>query len=298
MVVVCKALDFFKRDEDIDEFETKKIATVMDDGEEGQVYENDEVALLDRVQEALLKTSALKFQNVVKDKEERDGIVWSKTNDRKMKNAVLRAVFVVDGTVEMCAAWEWNKGSRKRKKKACKICLHREVVELDEHTQLFRVITDPKTSGFRPREWVVKGVWRSERGGGVLVVYEDVDEPKRWPLDKAFVRVKCKYLWKFDRLEGLANGLPQTRVSYSEQVDLKGYHVHASLASRHERHQMANSIGLDFGDLIVGFMKEDLEQRLKADEATRSAIAKDLKEQRVGGTGGEMRRRERGRSLA
>lgn len=166
MVVVCKALDFFKRDEDIDEFETKKIATVMDDGEEGQVYENDEVALLDRVQEALLKTSALKFQNVVKDKEERDGIVWSKTNDRKMKNAVLRAVFVVDGTVEMCAAWEWNKGSRKRKKKACKICLHREVVELDEHTQLFRVITDPKTSGFRPREWVVKGVWRSERGGG------------------------------------------------------------------------------------------------------------------------------------
>ena len=133
-----------------------------------------------------------------------------------------RAVTVVDAAAEDCAAWEWAKMTRQRIKLGLEGGdLERNIVKLNDHTELYHVVIDLGVPGFQPREWLSKTVWKKQDDESLGVVYEDF-EHKDFPEQSGkYVRASSVTFWKFEELPP-RGGVPQTKVSFSQRVDPKG----------------------------------------------------------------------------
>ena len=135
-----------------------------------------------------------------------------------------RAVAVIDAAIADCAAWEYASMTRERMKTHHKFGgLDRAVVKLTNHSELYHLAIDLGVKTFAPREWLTKGGWKILDEDTMIICYEDVEDD-RFPVGagKGYVRASSVALWKYERLPE-TSGIPQSRVTYVQQVDLKGF---------------------------------------------------------------------------
>ena len=86
-----------------------------------------------------------------------------------------RGITVVDTTLQDCAAWEWALSTREKSKSYCEGSgLEKNIVKLNDHSQLFHVVYDLGIPGSQPREWLTKIVWKKQDDGSLVNVFEDV----------------------------------------------------------------------------------------------------------------------------
>ena len=173
-----------------------------------------------------------------------------------------RAVAIIDAAIADCAAYEYASVTRERMKGHQDFGgLERKAVKLTNHSNLYHVAIDLGVKTFAPREWLTKVVWKMVDEDTMIVCYEDVEDG-RFPVGagKGFVRASSGTFWKFERLPEV-RGYPQTRVTYVQQVDLKGFIPALVMNSRVVQ-------SLEF----LSTMRKTFDNSLEIDAGRRAAI--------------------------
>ncbi|GMH73697.1 hypothetical protein TL16_g06259 [Triparma laevis f. inornata] len=270
------AINEFRQDEKVDAADRKEKATFMREHGQEIVYDEEENALLERVRQ--------KFEDSLKDgegwKQLKSPDVFVKmeaTFEEWGSSAVVgRAVTVVDATVEDCAAWEYLKMSRAQLNVHYKSGgggLDRKVVNITDHSDIYHLAMDFGVSSFAPREWLMKCVWKMLDANTMLVGIEDTED-NNFPIGagKKYVRASATAFWKYERLNE-ENGAPQTKVTYYQQADLRGF-IPKFVANVRITDALEN----------LSLMREKFDKSLEIDGGRRVEIAKKIKlEEEAGG---------------
>ncbi|GMI09905.1 hypothetical protein TrLO_g15291 [Triparma laevis f. longispina] len=221
---VQSAIDEFRQDEKVDAEAVRTLAETMQNVSSCSVYTEEEIASLEQVR--------IKYEVSLKDG-------WKKLNSpdsRVSMESILedgkpvmagRAVTIVDASIFEAAAWERSKLTRKAMKLHYDFGgLDRDLVSFNDHSYLYRTAIDLGVAGFASREWLMWGVWKMADENTLLVGGSDAED-ERFPVSarskgaKKYVRASSTFLWKYERLPEI-KGIPQTRVTYCQQIDLKG----------------------------------------------------------------------------
>ena len=123
--------------------------------------------------------------------------------------------------------------------------------------------------GFSEREFLLQGVWRWEKGASsrhtLHIGYESVESEKA-PIRSGRVRGDCAVFWVFEEKEGIVDAfgsvVPQTEVSYTVRLDLKGFIPREIVAPRG---------GAQLSFLVA--MREEFENSGRVDGGRRKRIA-------------------------
>ena len=99
--------------------------------------------------------------------------------------------------------------------------LDRDLLEINHHQNIYHVVYDLSIPRFLPRQWVARIVWKWEEDKKELtVVYDDVKHDafaEREEYLSASSTAMCTY-----KQEAEVGEIPQTKVTYTVQVDLGG----------------------------------------------------------------------------
>jgi hypothetical protein len=136
-------------------------------------------------------------------------------------NGVARGNTVVDASVEECAVWEMCKASRENWKHHVDFGgLERTFRKVNDHGNIYHVVYDLKLPGLSPREWVTLGIWKWKNTSSLEVFAFSADLGD-FPTRENYVRASSLVHYTYDELE-MVSGTPQTRVTMTQSVDLKG----------------------------------------------------------------------------
>lgn len=141
-----------------------------------------------------------------------------------VKTSIGRSTTVIDASVEDCAAWEFARMTRERMQDHYSFGgLVRQVVKVNNHCDIYLTIYDLGVRSFAPREWLVKTVWKVLDENTMIVGVVDTEDA-RFPIcaGKNCVRASSTTFSRYERHPEVA-GVPQTRVTYYQQVDLRGF---------------------------------------------------------------------------
>ena len=232
LAVVQDATDEFRQDEKVDAAERRELAILMREAWEDEVYSEEEEALIQRVRQKFevsldeSKWKLLKSPDIFVKMES----IFEE--EKKSAAGIGRAITVVDASLEECAAWELARMTREVIKRQIDFgCLDREIVKLNNHAELFHNVIDLGVRGFDCREWLLKGVWKMIDQNTMLTGFEDIEHGD-FPIGaKNHVRASAGAFWKYEQLDDVA-GIPRTRVTYIQQMDLKGFIPHAVINSK------------------------------------------------------------------
>ncbi|GMH55451.1 hypothetical protein TL16_g01910 [Triparma laevis f. inornata] len=249
---VQEAIDEFRQDEKVDAAELREKATFIRERGQDEEYSEEENALLERVRKKF--EGSLKEGNWKQLKSPDVFVKMGATFEESGSSAAIgRAITVVDATIEDCATLEYARMTRKEMK------LHYDF--------------DFGVGSFAPREWLVKCVWKMVDENTIIVGVEDIEDDS-FPhgAGKKYVRASSGAFWKYERLPD-KNGVPQTRVAFYQQADLKGFIPAFVVNSK-----------------IVGYleylstMRKKFDKSLDIDARRRAEIAKKIKlEEDAGG---------------
>ena len=218
-----EAIDEFRQDDRIDAADMEEFSGLIKGCWRQEVYSEEEEALLQRVCqkfEGSLEEIKWKRLNSPDTFVKMDGIF----EEGRSTAMIGRAVTIVDASIEECAAWEHARMSRKRMKEHHNFGgLEKSVVKLTNHSELYYLVVDLGGKTIAPREWLTKVVWKMVSEDTMMVGFEDTKDNNFPPgAGKGYVRASSGCLWKYERLPEVL-GIPQTRVTYTQQVDLKGF---------------------------------------------------------------------------
>jgi len=210
--VASEIRERFEKDDEVDQTDRDELARVI--GEEEQVYTAEELTLIKKVH---VQLEMLEWKNF-EELDSPDHLVkMGKIFVDGSSSCVARASVTVDASVEECAAWEMAAMSRERVKNAGS--LERSLTRINEHHCVVRVVHDFKVPGFQPREFLTAQVWQ-QQGDKLSVAYDD-DEHEDFPRIPSLVRGLTNIHYEFKKLPPVGS-LPQTRVTYTQQVDPGG----------------------------------------------------------------------------
>ncbi|GMH88273.1 hypothetical protein TL16_g11109 [Triparma laevis f. inornata] len=221
--VVQEAIDKFRQDEEVDAAEVGELAKFIRERAQDEVYSEAENALLERIRQKF--EGSLKEGKCWKPPKSPDVFVnMEATFEEGGSTAIVgRSVTIVDAVIEDCAAREYVKMIREKMSAHCDFGgLEREVVKLNSHNDIYRVVHDLGVPGFAPREWLNRSVWKVVDENTINVGYEDIEDGN-FPIGagKKYARASSIVFLKYERLPEV-NDIPQTRVTYCIQVDLRG----------------------------------------------------------------------------
>jgi hypothetical protein len=99
--------------------------------------------------------------------------------------------------------------------------LGRDLLKINNHRDIFHVVTDLAIPGFLPRQWVVNTVWKWAADKKEITVVGDSVEHDEFPERKEYLRATGTSMFKYKQEAG--NGeISQTKVTYTQQVDVGG----------------------------------------------------------------------------
>jgi hypothetical protein len=205
----------FQRDEEIDAAERARLARTIE--HELQNYAAEERALLERVESSL---GALKKADLVELDSPDPLVKMHCILVEGESSTIMMATTTVDSSVEECAAWDLLKLSREqlRRSKNVEITLNRT----NSHHSVFHFVKDLGVPGFTPREWILESVWMKRGPDTLLTAYEHFPEHASFKRNPKYLRgTSSVVFYKYQRLPPIG-AVPQTRVSFTQQVDLGG----------------------------------------------------------------------------
>ena len=134
---------------------------------------------------------------------------------------ILRAQ-IVDAPIAEVAAWEMAKMSRENQKEHVAFGgLDRNLKKINDHQNIFHAVYDLSIPGFLPRQWVSMLIWKWDEDKHELTVVADSVEHTDFPERKEYLRASGSALHKYKR-EAEVGEIPQTKVTWTQQVDLGG----------------------------------------------------------------------------
>jgi len=203
----------FQRDNEIDKAEGDELARIIKMDEQ-RTYTAEEDMLINKVD---IKLGVLGWEHFEELESPDHHVKMGKIFIDGSSSAVGRGSTIVDASVEDCAAWELAKTSRESLSNSRSLA--RSFAKTNVHHGLFHLVFDLHIPGFLPREFLTEQVWRRQ-GEKLAVAYESVEHDD-FPLNPSYVRGTSTAYWEYEKLQPVG-GLPQTRVTYTPQIDLGG----------------------------------------------------------------------------
>ncbi|GMH92018.1 hypothetical protein TrST_g565 [Triparma strigata] len=264
--VVHEAFDYFRQDNRIDAADRGELSALIVERGNEQVYSEEENAMLQRVSQKF--DGSLEEGKWTKLKSPDVFVRMESVFEKGSSAGVGRAVTVVDASLEDCAAWELMKMSREAMKDHHEWGgLDRKVVELTEHSSLYYVAYDLGVASLAAREWLCARVWKKVDENSMICCYEDAEDENFPPgAGKKYARASSNAFWKYERLHEV-KGIPQTRVTYSLQADLKGL-IPVFIANFKITSTLA----------ALSTMRKKFEKSVEVDASNRAVIAQKIKE--------------------
>jgi hypothetical protein len=120
------------------------------------------------------------------------------------------------------AAWELAKMSRENMKfHVASGGLDRDLVMTNDHQSIYQLAIDLSIPKFLPRQWVQMVVWKWAVDKKELTVVADSVDHTDFPEREEYLRASITYMMQYKQ-EADVGGIPQTKVTYTLQVDLGG----------------------------------------------------------------------------
>jgi hypothetical protein len=119
-------------------------------------------------------------------------------------------------------AWEVARMSRANLKEHVAFGgLDRELKKINDHQRLLHVVFDLSIPRFLPREFVSMHVWRWSEDKQELTTFVDDVEHEGFPRRKDYLRASSTGMLEYKQ-EARVGGCPQTKITYTQRVDLGG----------------------------------------------------------------------------
>lgn len=101
--------------------------------------------------------------------------------------------------------------------------LERALKKINGHHNIYHVVYDLGIPTFKPREFVMSQIWKWTEEDVLTSVGSDVADPE-FPLRSEYLRSSSAVLMTYTKQRSIGEGVltPQTKVSYTQQVDLGG----------------------------------------------------------------------------
>jgi hypothetical protein len=129
---------------------------------------------------------------------------------------------IVDASIAEVAAWELARMSRENQKEHVAFGgLERDLVKINDHQDIFHVVYDLSIPTFLPRQFVSMAVWKWAADKKELTVVAENVENDAFPVRTEYLRASSTVLCKYKK-EAEVGGIPQTKVTWIQQVDLGG----------------------------------------------------------------------------
>jgi hypothetical protein len=129
---------------------------------------------------------------------------------------------VVDAPIAEVAAWEMAKMSRENLKEHVTFGgLDRDLKKINDHQDIYHVVNDLSITTFLPRQFVSMIVWKWDEDKKKLTVVADSVEHTDFPERKEYLRASATSTCTYTQEAGVGE-IPQTKVTYTVQVDLGG----------------------------------------------------------------------------
>jgi hypothetical protein len=129
---------------------------------------------------------------------------------------------IVDAPIAEVAAWELAKMSRESQKGHVAFGgLDRDLVKVNDHQNIFHVVYDFSIPGFLPRQFVTRDVWKWAADKKELVMVVDDVKHESFRERKEYLRASSLAMITYKQ-EADVGEIPQTKVTYTQQVDLGG----------------------------------------------------------------------------
>jgi hypothetical protein len=205
----------FQRDAELDAAELAELARIFKDNT--QIYTADDDEMVGRVTAKIGFLDKASLKTLVSP----DHLVsMSCILGKGDSSTIITASTTVDASMEECAAHDWPKLSRALQKRANNVGM--SVTRINEHRTVFRFVKDLKVPGFMPREWILLGVLKRIDANTMVASHEHVQEHPDFAKDPKYLRgTSSMVLYKYEKLPPI-DGVPQTCVSFTQQVDLGG----------------------------------------------------------------------------
>ncbi|GMI54554.1 hypothetical protein TeGR_g8854 [Tetraparma gracilis] len=136
--------------------------------------------------------------------------------------AIGRATTIVDAPIAEVAAWEMAQMSRENMKGHVAFGgLDRDLKKINDHQNIFHVVYDLSIPTLLPRQFVSRIVWKWDEDKKELTVVADSVEQTDFPERKEYLRASATGMYQYKQ-EAEVGELPQTKFTYTQQVDLGG----------------------------------------------------------------------------
>jgi hypothetical protein len=99
--------------------------------------------------------------------------------------------------------------------------LDRELVKINNHQNISHIVYDLSIPRFLPRQFLSRVVWRWAADKKELRVVADCVEHTDFPVRKEYLRASSTAMFEYKR-EVEIGAIPQTKVTYTQQLDLGG----------------------------------------------------------------------------
>jgi hypothetical protein len=205
----------FQRDDEVDEMERNELAGVIEHRQ--QVYDGVEVELMKLVHDKLGSIKEEDFNEF----ESSDHLVKVQGIIPEGSSVMVgRATTLVDASIAEVAAWELAKMSRVLMHRHTeRNGLQRELKKMNEHHLIFHMGIQFPVPGLRPRQLVLRIVWKWAEGRNELMIYIDSVEHESFPDREGSERMPSTTMIKYKR-EDSESGVAQTKIVWTQQVDV------------------------------------------------------------------------------
>jgi hypothetical protein len=131
-------------------------------------------------------------------------------------------VQTIDAPIAEVAVWEMAKMSRENMQVHVAYGgLDRNLKKINDHQSIFHVVFDLSIPGFKPRQFVTANIWKWGEDKKELTVGVDSVDHGDFPERKEYLRASTTHVWQYKQ-EADMKGVPQTRVTWTVQVDVGG----------------------------------------------------------------------------
>ncbi|GMI56321.1 hypothetical protein TeGR_g5225, partial [Tetraparma gracilis] len=129
---------------------------------------------------------------------------------------------IVDAPIAQVAAWEMAKMSRENMMVHVQDGgLDRNLKKINDHQNIYHVVYDLSIPTFLPRQFISRIVWKWAGDKKELTVVADSVKNTDFPERKEYLRASATGMYQYKQ-EAEVGELPQTKVTYTMQVDLGG----------------------------------------------------------------------------
>ena len=272
LMVVKEAIDYFKRDAEVDSAALSALAGVIKS--KPQEYTADEKDMIKRGRDFFkIYSDEKKNHKVLTSSNSRFHVRAVDVSGRNFGAGV--AVAVIDADIETCLAYEFIKDSREAaSNRKSKGVVEASVKKVNEHCNLYLSIRNLRLPGLSHREWRMKTVWERCDDGTHFLAYEDTNElDDEFPVKPGNVVASSRAAYLYEPLPKIGN-VPQTRVTFVGKVDVKGS----------TQNLLMNKLILGIGKNVL-LLQKRFDRSDEIDAEIRSSICRDIRSKKsiIGG---------------